>query len=64
MQAQNGRFSRVASVRVLPDRRSWRVCGGPFSPTTPGTGDSAGSTVNPVPSCHYTHGRTGWREGY
>jgi hypothetical protein len=30
MRAQIGRFSRIASVRVLPDRRSWAVCGGRF----------------------------------
>ena len=64
MPAQNDRFSRVASLRVLPDRRSWPVCGGPFSATTPRTGLSARSPFNPVPSCHYTHGRAGWREGY
>ena len=31
MPAQIGQFSSVASVRVLPDRRSWAVCGGPLS---------------------------------
>jgi hypothetical protein len=32
MSVQIGRFSSVASVRVLlPDRRSWAVCGGPLS---------------------------------
>jgi hypothetical protein len=64
MRAQIGRFSRVASVPVLPDRRSRAVCGGPFSPTTPRTGLAAGSPVNPVPSWHITNGRAGWREGY
>jgi hypothetical protein len=39
MPAQIGRFSRVASVRVLPDRGSCAVCGGPFSAiTTPKAG--------------------------
>ena len=43
MQGQIDRFSRVASVRGLPDRRSWPVCGGPFSATTPRTGLSGRS---------------------
>jgi hypothetical protein len=43
MQGQIERFSRVAAVQVLPDRRSWRVCGGPFSATTLRTGLSARS---------------------
>jgi len=43
MQRQIDRFSRVATVRVLPDRRSWRVCGGPLSASTPRTGPSARS---------------------
>jgi hypothetical protein len=48
MRAQIGRFSRVASFRVLPDRRSWTVCGGPFSASIPRTG------VRPVhPSIQY-----------
>jgi hypothetical protein len=64
MRTQIGGFSSVVSVRVRPDRRSWGVCGAPFSLTTSGTGVSAGSPVNPVPSCHTTNGRTGWREGY
>ena len=33
MQAKIDRFSRVASDRVLPDRRSWILCGGPLSAT-------------------------------
>ena len=33
MPIQNGRFSSVAAVRVVPDRRSWAVCGGPFFAT-------------------------------
>ena len=39
MPAQIGRFSRVASVGVLPDRGSWALCGGPLSgdhPQEPG----------------------------
>jgi hypothetical protein len=35
MTVQIGRFSRVTSVRVLPDRGSCAVYGGPFSATTP-----------------------------
>ena len=31
MRAQIGRFPGVASILVLPDRRSWAVCGGRFS---------------------------------
>jgi hypothetical protein len=41
MTAQIGRFSRIASVRGLPDRRSWALCVGPFSvihPRNPGFG--------------------------
>jgi hypothetical protein len=34
MSAQIGRFSRVTSVRVFPDRGSCTVCGGPFSAIT------------------------------
>jgi hypothetical protein len=30
MRAQSGRFSTVASVRVLPDRGSCAFCGGRF----------------------------------
>ena len=63
MTAQIGRFSRVALIRVLPDRGSCAVCGGPFSVLTPKIWASARSPLNPVPSWHYTHGRAGWREG-
>jgi len=35
MTAQIGRFSRVALIRVLPDRGSCAGCGGPFSALTP-----------------------------
>lgn len=35
MPAQIGRFSRIASVRGLPDRRAWAVCGGGFSTFAP-----------------------------
>ena len=59
-----GRFSRIALVRGLPDRRSWAVCDGPLSGITSQKRTSVRSHRNPVPSCHYTHGRTGWREGY
>ena len=34
MPAQIGRFSRIALVRGLPDRRSWAVCDGPLSGIT------------------------------
>ena len=34
MRAQIGQFSRVASIRVLSDRRSCAVCGGRFSAIT------------------------------
>jgi hypothetical protein len=33
MSAQIGRFSSVAAVRVVPDRRSWAVCVGRLSAT-------------------------------
>ncbi len=62
MTAQIGRFSRVALIRVLPDRGSCAVCGGPFSVTTSKTRASARSYRNPVPSWHITNGRAGWRE--
>ena len=35
MQAQIGRFSRVAADGVLLDRRSQAVCGGQFLATAP-----------------------------
>jgi hypothetical protein len=38
MQAQIDQFSRVASHRVLPDRRCQAVCGGQFLATSPKTG--------------------------
>jgi hypothetical protein len=38
MPAQIGRFSRIASARVLPDRRACAACGGPFSAITPKSG--------------------------
>ena len=60
MPAQIGRFSRVASVRVLPDRRSWAVCGGPLSGITPKTG------LRPAhPAIQYRRGttRTGELDG-
>jgi hypothetical protein len=38
MTARIGRFSRVASVRGLPDRRSWALCVGPFSVIPPKSG--------------------------
>jgi hypothetical protein len=38
MPAQIGRFSRVASARVLPNRRSCAVCGNRFSAITPKSG--------------------------
>ena len=38
MTAQIGWFSRVALIRVLPDRGSCAVCGGPFSAITPKSG--------------------------
>jgi hypothetical protein len=63
MTAQIGRFSRVALIRVLPDRGSCAVCGGPFSVLTPQNRASARSPRNPVPSCHITNGRAEWREG-
>jgi hypothetical protein len=43
MPAQIGRFSRIASVRGLPDRGSCAVCGGPFSAITPKSRASARS---------------------
>jgi hypothetical protein len=64
MQAQIDRFSRVAFHRVLPDRRCQAVCGGQLLASSPKTGASARAHRNPVPSCDYTHGRAGWREGY
>jgi hypothetical protein len=63
MPAQMGRFSRIASVRVLADRGSWAVCDGLLSSITSQKRTSVRSHRNPVPSWHYTHGRAGWREG-
>ena len=63
MPAQIGRFSRVALIRVLPDRGSWAVCDGLFSGITPQKRTSARSPRNPVPSWHTTNGRAAWREG-
>ncbi len=57
MPARIGRFFRVASVRVLPDRGSCAVCGGPFSAITPKKRAPARSHRNPVPSWHITNGR-------
>jgi hypothetical protein len=61
MTAQIGRFSRVALIRVLPDRGSCAICGGRFSGLIPQNLASARSPRNPVPSCHYT--RTGELNG-
>ncbi len=55
MPAQIGRFSGMTSVRGLPDRRSWTVCGGPFSVITQKNRASARSHRNPVPSWHITN---------
>jgi len=60
MRAQFCRFSSVASVRVLPDRRSCAVCGGPFSTLTPKCG------LRPAhPAIKYRRGtsRTGELDG-
>jgi hypothetical protein len=60
MPAQIGRFSRVAAVRVHPDRRSRAVCGGPFSAITPQ------SRLRPAhPAIQYRRGtsRTGELDG-
>jgi hypothetical protein len=38
MSAQFEQFSTVTSVRVVPDRRSWAVCGGRFSVVSSKTG--------------------------
>ena len=60
MSAQIGRFSSVASIRVVPDRRSWAVCGGALSATTPKTG------LRPAhPAIQYRRGttRTGELDG-
>ena len=64
MSAQIGQFSGVAMFRVVPDRGSCAVCGGQFSATTPQKRASARSHRDPVPSCHITNGRAGWREGH
>jgi hypothetical protein len=61
MRVQIGRFSRVASVRVLPDRRSCAFCGGQFSTVTLQKRASARSQRNPLPSPRTT--RTGELDG-
>jgi hypothetical protein len=38
MPAQSGQFLPIASARVLPDRGSSAICGGPFSIITLRTG--------------------------
>jgi len=63
MPAQNGQFSRVALIRVLPDRGSCALCGGLFFATALQKRTSVRSHRNPVPSWHITNGRAGWREG-
>jgi rRNA maturation protein Nop10 len=60
MPAQIGRFSRLASVRVLPDRGSCAVCGGPLSSHHPKRG------LRPAhPAIQYRRGtsRTGELDG-
>jgi len=54
MRAQIGRFCRVASVRVLPDRRSCAFCGGRLSVITLQKRASARLHRNPVPSWRTT----------
>ena len=61
MPAQIGRFSRVASVRVLPDRGSCAFCGGRFLASSLQQRASARSQRNPVPSWHTS--RTGELDG-
>jgi hypothetical protein len=63
MPVQIGQFSKVTSVRVLPDRGSWAVCDGLLSAVTSQKRTSARSHRNPVPSWHITNGRAGWHEG-
>ena len=63
MTAQISQFSRVALIRVLPDRGSYAVCDGLLSGITPQKRTSVRSPPNPVPSWHITNGRAGWREG-
>jgi hypothetical protein len=63
MTAQDGQFSRVTSIRVLPDRGSYAVWGAQFSTATLQKWASTRSPRNPVPSWHITNGRAGWREG-
>ncbi len=48
MRAQIHRFSRVALIRVLPDRGSCALCGGRFYVITPEIRASARSPCNPV----------------
>ena len=64
MSASTDRFSRIASVRVLPDRRSSAVCGGPFLVMTSKSRTSARLTPqsSTVVALSRT-GRAGWREG-
>ena len=60
MAVQIDRFSRIASVRVLPDRGSCAVCGGPFSAITTKSG------LRPAhPAIQYRRGtsRTGELDG-
>jgi hypothetical protein len=63
MLVQIGQFSKVTSVRVLPDRGSWAVCDGLLCAVTSQKRTSARSHRNPVPSWHITNGRAGWHEG-
>lgn len=64
MSAQIGRCSSVASVRVLLDRRSWAVCGDPFSATTAKAGPRPDHTAIQYRRGTTTNGKAGWREGY
>jgi hypothetical protein len=58
MPAQIGRFSRVTSVRVLPDRGSCAICDGLLSAITAQKRTSVRSHRNPVPSWHITNSYT------
>ena len=60
MPAQISRFFRIASVRVLPDRGSCAICGGPFSAITPKAGFGL---LIPQSSTVVTTTRTGELDG-
>jgi hypothetical protein len=63
MLVQIGQFSKVTSVRVLPDRGSWAVCDGLLSVVTSQKRTSARSHRNPVIQYRRGTTRTGELDG-